>query len=107
MKKSLIRMTFILLMLWNNMVLAEAMDPNLAPMIREQLKTTFFAQCMSKVSDATEALCNCLSDKIAASISDESLNKCVSGGDDECLKSVIMNAGKNAFTEESVKSCAH
>jgi hypothetical protein len=29
----------------------------------------------------------------------------VNGGDDECLKSVIMNAGKNAFTEESVKAC--
>lgn len=106
MKQSFICMIFALLMLWNNTVFAIGEDANIAPMIREQLKTTFYAQCMSKVSDATEALCNCLSEKIAASVSDESLNNCVNGGDDDCLKTVIMNAGKNAFTEESVKSCA-
>src|SRR5690348_3431923 len=93
-------------LLANNMAYANKLDADTIFKIHEEVKEKFMNKCKEVVEGATDAICDCLSDKAATSLDDKVLAKCendASGG--ICITAAVSAATKKALTKESVRIC--
>jgi hypothetical protein len=104
--KRALMMSAIFLLTANVAYASDNLDADTIKKIHVQVKIKFLEKCKEEMEGATDAICNCLADKAAASLDDSILASCSNdktGG--PCIVNAVSIATKKALSKESVKLC--
>jgi hypothetical protein len=95
-----------LILVANNIAYAENLGSEAIKLIHTEVKVQFKEKCKNTIEDATDAICDCLSNKAETSLDDKVLAECSNdqtGG--ECVTNAVSVAAKKALSKDNVKFC--
>lgn len=87
-------------------IFAENFDPESIKQIHSQVQANMSKRCITEIPHSTQAMCDCLGNKLSSNIDDAALSKCAkdSSGKD-CVMKVAQDATMKTITPETMKAC--